>query len=51
MYYDEKFDKDGWLWTRSTPDGEWVKASAKKTVERLWEILDEARLNEAPRAA
>lgn len=42
MYYAERFDRDGWLWTRTAPKGEWVKAPARKTVERLWEMLDKA---------
>ena len=30
-------DETGWLWTKGTPDGEWVKASAERTISALWD--------------
>jgi hypothetical protein len=44
MYEETRFDENGWLWTKGTPDGEWVKASAEKTISALWEKLEFYRL-------
>jgi hypothetical protein len=44
MYEETKFDETGWLWIKSTPDGEWVKASAERTISELWDKLKFYRL-------
>jgi hypothetical protein len=43
MYEEIKFDENGWLWTKSTPDGEWIKATAERTIAVLWELLKATR--------
>lgn len=51
MYEEIKFDENGWLWTRSTPNGKWVKASAERTITMLWERYNQVfdSLQEAKR--
>jgi hypothetical protein len=33
----------GWLWTRGTLTGEWIRAIAERTISRLDELLAQAR--------